>query len=188
MGLSSTLTISSEADGYTLAELLDLLGSPKKLKEALGELEAASKHSTKLAKDLAKAESQRQAAVLADTQAKLAMQEECDVRVAKAEAAEARLVVAKNNKKTELAQALADANEKLEAANAKETDLSTREAALKRKESNVDKEYARMEDINDAAQKEIAKDMKAAEKYRQQALKIRREADDKVEAMKKLVA
>ena len=67
-------------------------------------------------------------------------------------------------------------------------DLHTREMAVSRKEENVNAEYARMEDINDAAQKEIKKDLKAAEKYRQDALKIRRESDDKVAAMKKLVA
>tara|TARA_R110000803_G_scaffold61928_1_gene122023 strand:- start:25 stop:591 length:567 start_codon:yes stop_codon:yes gene_type:complete len=188
MGLSSTLNVHADVEGMELSELLNLLGSPKKLKESLSELEAASKRSSKLAKDLAKSVAEHSANVIRNNAVFEAQLAEADARVNKATAAEAKLAVAKNTKRTELEQAEASALAEKEELKVLQVDLHTREMAVSRKEENVNAEYARMEDINDAAQKEIKKDLKAAEKYRQDALKIRRESDDKVAAMKKLVA
>lgn len=59
MAFSRTLRVSSEVDNYTLAELLDLLGSPKKVKDTLANLEEASKKANKAIMDLAKTENDR---------------------------------------------------------------------------------------------------------------------------------
>ena len=59
MAFSRTLRVSSEVDNCTLAELLDLLGSPKQIKDTLANLEKASKKANKAIMDLAKAENDR---------------------------------------------------------------------------------------------------------------------------------
>jgi len=59
MAFSKVLQVSSEVDNYTLAELLDLLGSPKKVKDTLADLEKASKRANKAIEELTKAENDR---------------------------------------------------------------------------------------------------------------------------------
>ena len=167
MGLSSNINVSANVeDNYTLSELMELLGSSKKLKDSLLELETAATKADKSLKALAKAENIRKTNVLADNSKKNELQAECVIRVAKAEQAEAKLLSSKKAKKAELEQAVQEFKAQQELCEQAKASLAEREAA----------------------KKEIAKDVKAAEKYRQQALTIKREADDKVAAMKKLVA
>jgi len=59
MAILGTLRVSSEVDNYTLAELLELLCSPKVVKDTLANLEKASKKANKAINDLAKAENDR---------------------------------------------------------------------------------------------------------------------------------
>ena len=67
MGLSSNINVSANVeDNYTLSELMELLGSSKKLKDSLLELEAAATKADKSLKALAKAENIRKTNVLAD--------------------------------------------------------------------------------------------------------------------------
>ena len=189
MGLSSNINVSANVeDNYTLSELMELLGSSKKLKDSLLELEAAATKADKSLKALAKAENIRKTNVLADNSKKNELQAECVIRVAKAEQAEARLLSSKKTKKAELEQAVQEFKAQQELCEQAKASLAEREAAIKRAESNSALERKRATDEREAAKKEIAKDVKAAEKYRQQALTIKREADDKVAAMKKLVA
>mgnify|MGYP003633330158 CR=1 FL=1 len=188
MGLSSNINISASVEeSYTLSELMELLGSSKKLKDSLLELEAAAVKTDKSLKALAKAEDVRKASVLADTVAKREMQAECVIRVAKAEQAEAKLTTSKNIKKIELAQASEEARSQQILCEQAQSNLAEREAVIKQAETNALSERKREVAEREAAKKEIAKDVKAAEKYRQQALTIKREADDKVAAMKKLI-
>jgi chromosome segregation ATPase len=59
MAILGTFRVSSEVDNYTLAELLDLLGSPKGVKDTLANLEKVSKKANRAINDLAKAENDR---------------------------------------------------------------------------------------------------------------------------------
>jgi len=189
MGLSSNINVSASVkETYTLLELMDILGSSKKLKDSLLELETATGKADKSLKAITKAETVRKVAVIADTLAKQEIQSECDIRVVKAETAEAKLVVSKNNKKKELAEAEASAKAEQLICEETKASLFAREIAIAQAEVNIAADRKRMKAEHEAAKKEIDKDVKAAEKYRQQALTIKRESDDKVAAMKKLVS
>ena len=59
MAISGTLRVSSEVNNYTLVELLDLLGSPKGVKDTLANLEKTTKKANKALNDLTKAENTR---------------------------------------------------------------------------------------------------------------------------------
>ena len=60
MAISGTLRVSSEVNNYTLVELLDLLGSPKGVKDTLANLEKTTKKANKALNDLTKAENTRE--------------------------------------------------------------------------------------------------------------------------------
>jgi DNA repair exonuclease SbcCD ATPase subunit len=66
MAISSNINVTSDIEGYTLAELLDLLGSSSKVKSALSDIEKAARKNTTALKALNKAEADRQASVLSD--------------------------------------------------------------------------------------------------------------------------
>ena len=93
MAISSTTVITSEVNNYTLSELLDTLGSPKRIKAALEELEVASKKAAAAQRDLDKSERTRIDAVEAAAEAR------------------AKEIVAISNDKTALAAAWAKLDE-----------------------------------------------------------------------------
>ena len=188
MGLN-TIRVNTEVDGeYTLPELLDLLGSPKKLKEALSELTNATKKADAATKAIATAEAQRQATIKVDTSERDKREAEAMVAESRATDAQHKLVNAKSKKRDELnereSRLLVAEMELLE--HAKIAD--EKDAVLKKGLEDLAADRAVFDETVAKAQKEINKDMKAAEKYRQDALQIRRESDDKVEAMRKALA
>lgn len=189
MGISSKFNVHAEVEGdYTLAELLDLLGSPKKTKDALADLENATKKSTTALKALENAESQRQANIKRDTAERDKLEAEFMEAQAKAEEAQRKLVNAKSKKRDDLKAREDDLNDRQNAFDLFESAARVMKQEYEKGLEDLAADRAVFEETVAKAQKEIAKDMKAAEKYRQQALQIRREADDKVEAMKKALA
>jgi hypothetical protein len=189
MGLSNKLTINSDIDGeYTLLELLEMLGSPAKVKTALSDMESAFRKLGKRQKEVDSSQASYEAKILKERDEITASLKALDEKAAKILASENRLTKDREAKTATFKNREVEVSELEEAAKAKTAELAAREKEIARRESNLAGERKRMEEAQEAADKEITKDMKAAEKYRQQALKIRREADDKVEAMKKLVA
>lgn len=188
MGLN-TIRVTNEVDGeYTLPELLDLLGSPKKLKEALSELKNAAKKADAATKAIAKAEAQRQATIKADTSERDKREADAVAAESKAIDAQRKLATAKSKKRDELnereSRLLVAEMELIE--HAKIAD--EKDTVLKNGLADLAADRIVFEETVAKAQKEINKDMEAAEKYRQDALQIRRESDDKVEAMRKALA
>ena len=72
MSISSNINVTSDVEGtYTLAELLDLLGSPKRLKDVLAELEKATKADTEAYEILKTTEAKRQVEMAQDSAQRL---------------------------------------------------------------------------------------------------------------------
>lgn len=187
MGVSR-LSVSHDVEGeYTLLELLALLGAPKKAQEVLKQLEESTRRNNLSIRELNKREADRSAQVIADKADLGKIMEQADDRVKKAVSAESRVVAARTSKRDEMDRIGREIESSKDHLRILETDLLARETKLAKSEEFLEGQHRVLKEELETARKEIAKDVKAAEKYRQEALKIRREADDKVEAMKALV-
>lgn len=188
MGLSN-ITVSHQVEGeYTLVELLDLLGSSSKVKSTLKDLEAATKLATKAKQDLEKAEAQRDidnTRAIEDSKARsVSLQAVAD----KATEAQRKLVNARSVKANNLKIHEQELDERQNVLMEFEAAAKVMKAELEKGLEDLAADRGVFDKTVAKAEKEIKKDMKAAEKYRQEALQIRREADDKVEAMQRVLS
>ena len=163
MAISSTTVITSEVNNYTLSELLDTLGSPKRLKAALEELEVASKKAAAAQRDLDKSERTRIDAVEAAAEAR------------------AKEIVAISNDKTALAAAWAKLDEDTAAHNSQTEALDNAREILKREKEVVDGQVA-------DARRAANADLKAAKQAKEDATRRNSMANEKMANMRKLVA
>jgi chromosome segregation ATPase len=188
MVISGTLNVSSEVDNYTLVELLDLLGSPKKLKDALANLEAVSRKTNKSLKDLTKAQNDFDNGADAENRRR---GEEIDA-IQKDQEALAKAwdkldedTKTNNARKHEANKALKrdrEALDTLEAKLKKEGEfLENARAHLGREKENVDGQVAE-------ARRDATADRKAAETAKDDAKRLNTEANRKLADMRKLVA
>ena len=188
MAILGTFRVSSEVDNYTLAELLDLLGSPKGVKDTLANLEKESKKANKAINDLIKAENDRDNkmdaenrkrkkeinAIHKDKEALAAawVKFEADTAAYNKRNQEDRKVLKRDQEEHKLKEAqLAKATEYME---------NTREQ-LARDQERVGGMVA------EAGRGAIA-DRKAAEKAKTDAKRLNTEANRKMAEMRKLVA
>jgi chromosome segregation ATPase len=185
----SKIEVSTSVEGaYTLAELMDLLGSPKKLKDALSDIEAAAKKNAKALRDLKKAEDQRRADVIADEGIR---QKEIDAihrDKAKLEAAWQQL---------EEATAVHEARHKEKAdklkaeiaAHKKQVEgLENARATISASQSQQERQNAALRDEMAKVQAEAKKDREAGERALAKAKEINDEANRKIAEMRQLVA
>tara|TARA_R110000823_G_scaffold254474_1_gene376776 strand:+ start:39 stop:605 length:567 start_codon:yes stop_codon:yes gene_type:complete len=188
MAISSTAVITSEVNNYTLSELLDTLGSPKKLKAALEELEVASKKAAAAQRDLDTSERIRIDAVEMDAEAR------------------AKEIVAISNDKTALAAAWAKLDEDTAAHNSQNADacrlLKRDQAALKVAEAALASQTEALDNAREILKREkevvdgqvadarraANADLKAAKQAKEDATRRNSMANEKMANMRKLVA
>lgn len=143
MAISSNLKVTSDVDGeYTLVELLDLLGSPTKVKTALAELEKSARADTKAYKTLVAAEAKRQT----------------DVLIENAEREKDLVVLAKGQAELQAGQ-----EKLLEDTAASNTDINNARNGLREKEAA----FAKLQDNSAAGLREVKKERAALVKERE---------------------
>lgn len=185
MSISSNINVTSGVEGdYTLAKLLDLLGSPASLKAALSKLEASSKRTNAVlkalntAEELRKVDVARDAKMTAESVATLKAQEE------KANDALERLADAKSARAKEV-------TEREEAVAAAEKTLDENRAILLRDRNGFDavratlaRERKEHEASVVAANGEAEKTMAAALEAKDEAQRMLDNADAKMSRMR----
>tara|TARA_R110000765_G_scaffold291644_3_gene387334 strand:- start:701 stop:1267 length:567 start_codon:yes stop_codon:yes gene_type:complete len=188
MAISSNIRVSSEVDNYTLAELLDTLGSPKKVKDVLSNLETASKKADKATKALTKAENTRDNAADADNRKREkeinAIHKDKEALAAAWDKLSAD--TAAHNAANQAARK--DLRRDQEAFAAKEAALAKQSEALENTRKLLDREQANTEGLVAEARKDAMVDRAAAEKAKEDAKRLNTEANCKMANMRKLVA
>ena len=178
----SNITVTSNVDGnYTLAELLELLGSSAKTKKALASLEDATKTSAAALKATAKARQAFDATILGHNQDVARDFAALAAKLSALEGEEAKVKAAKEDA-TEHEAAVKDMKQKIAAY---EADLKARERGLEHKINSLVLERKEFEanraNALDDAEYEKAKGLK----MQAAAKKAMAKAEEKVAALKK---
>ena len=187
MALSRTLRVSSEVDNYTLAELLDLLGSPKKIKDTLANLEKVSKKANRAIMDLAKAENDRDNKIDAENRKR---EKEInaihkDKETLAAAWAELETDTAANDKRNqEDRKALKRDQEEFKL---KEVQLAKATEYMENTREQLARDQERVSGMVAGARSAAIVDLKDAEKAKADAKRLNTEANQKMSDMRKLV-
>jgi len=187
MAISSNLAVTSDVEGYTLSELLDLLGSPKATKDALADLEKSAKKNAKALRDLKASNEEFQAERLGSDKKR---QKEIDAIHRDNEALVAAW--AKLEADTERGNAnLQSARKKLrddQAVFDKQKSAQEDQAAhIEASRDQISKQQDTVDGQVAEARREASADRKAAEKAKADAKQLNADANRKMADMRSLV-
>ncbi len=181
MGISSNIKVTSDVDGFTLMELIDLIGDASKSKKILKSLEAATKESKAAKAELEKAEYKRINNVAVDNKKRSEDMNALEHKLSEVQEASAKLDTAR------------------EAANKYDADLKAKGRDIDMQKTQIDnlaaeikaernamanartKAEAEFEEIRKVLQGEIA----LAKELQEEAKQKMEEADAKVASLKK---
>ena len=189
MSISSNINVTSDVEGtYTLAELLDLLGSPKRLKDVLAELEKATKADTEAYEILKTTEAKRQVEMAQDSAQRLVDLEKLSKSTKVLEEAKEKLVEDTAASNAEISKARSNLRD--DEAKFKNQVAATAGAveALKVERKSLDEERELLL-TQSVKEREVAEQYRVeGEKAHDEAKKVLAEAEAKVAEMRKVLS
>jgi hypothetical protein len=187
MAISGTLRVSSEVNNYTLVELLDLLGSPKGIKDTLANFEKESKKANKALNDLTKAENTRDNKIDAENRER---EKEINAIHKDKEALAAAWVkfeadTAAYNKRNQEDRKVLKRDQ--EEHKLKEVQLAKATEYMENTREQLARDQERVSGMVAGARSAAIVDLKDAEKAKADAKRLNTEANQKMSDMRKLV-